>query len=173
MGIEVSNGYRVKTRILFFCASNTCRSPIAQAIFEKKISLMGLDKYLEVDSAGSSEVEVAQKPDSRSQHAAAFRGYKLIGQEARSVTPDDFEQCDLILVMDWQDLRMLQRISPKKHHHKIELVMRYSHNFEDAEVSDPYNQNQQAFKVVVDYLDDAVSGLIDVLKRRFSQVQAA
>lgn len=167
------NGHRVKTRILFLCATNTCRSPVAQAVFEKKVSLLGLDDYLDVDSAGYNEVDVGQKPDSRSQHAAAFRGYKLIGQEARSVTLDDFEQFDIILAMDWQDLRMLQKISPEIYRHKIELVMRYSHNFEDAEVPDPYHQNQHAFRVVVDYLDDAVSGLVDVLKRRLPQGQAA
>jgi protein-tyrosine phosphatase len=51
--------------------------------------------------------------------------------------------------------------------------MRYAQNFEDAEVPDPLNQNQRAFSLVVEYLEDAITGLVDVLKRRVPQNNAA
>ncbi|MGL4768302.1 MAG: low molecular weight protein-tyrosine-phosphatase [Formosimonas sp.] len=173
MAFQMLGEERVKTRVLFVCMGNICRSPVAQVVFEKKIEQAGLSDYLDADSAGTDDFHVGQKPDSRSQHAAAFRGYSLQGQVARQITADDFAQFDLIMAMDWHNLRTLQNMCPEIYRHKIELVMRYAQNFEDAEVPDPYYQNQHAFSVVVDYLEDAVAGLLDNLKRRLPQAVAA
>ncbi|WP_133619324.1 low molecular weight protein-tyrosine-phosphatase [Hydromonas duriensis] len=162
-----------KTRVLFVCMGNICRSPVAQAVFTKKIEQAGLSDSIQVDSAGTHAYHAGQKPDSRSQHAAAFRGYSLMGQTARQVQPDDFENFDMILAMDWQNLRELQNMAPLAHRHKIELVMRYAQNSDDAEVPDPYYQEQYAFNLVVDYLEDAASGLLEVVKRRAPQPVAA
>ena len=173
MGFQMMGEERVKTRILFVCMGNICRSPVAQAIFEKKVAQAGLLDYISTDSAGTDDFHIGQKPDSRSQHAAAFRGYSLQGQIARQITLDDFAQYDLIMAMDWHNLRTLQNMCPEIYRHKIELVMRYAQNLEDAEVPDPYYQNQHAFSVVVDYLEDAVTGLLEVVKRRVPQDAAA
>jgi protein-tyrosine phosphatase len=70
-------------------------------------------------------------------------------------------------------LRALQKRAPENSRYKIELIMRYAQNFEDAEVPDPLNQNQRAFSLVVEYLEDAITGLVDVLKRRVPQNNAA
>ncbi|WP_114563980.1 low molecular weight protein-tyrosine-phosphatase [Ephemeroptericola cinctiostellae] len=162
-----------KTRVLFVCMGNVCRSPVAQAVFEKKLTQSGLAACIEVDSAGTGDHHVGQKPDSRSQHAAAFRGYSLIGQVARQITAEDFDHFDMILAMDWQNMRELQNLAPPQHRHKIELVMRYAQNSDDAEVPDPYYEEQHAFNKVVDYLEDAATGLLDVVKRRAPQPVAA
>lgn len=162
-----------KTRVLFVCTGNICRSPVAQAVFEKKIAQSGLTACIEVDSAGTHSCHVGEKSDSRSQHAAAFRGYSLMGQVARQVTADDFEYFDMVLAMDWQNMRELQNMAPAQHRHKIELIMRYAQNSDDAEVPDPYYEEQHAFNKVVDYIEDAATGLLDVVKRRAPQPVAA
>jgi protein-tyrosine phosphatase len=163
----------LKVSVLFVCTGNICRSPVAQAVFEKKVQQAGLSDLIQVDSAGTAAYHVGEKSDSRSQHAAAFRGYNLMGQTARQVSQSDFEQFDMILVMDWGNLRALQNIAPENFRHKIELVMRYAQNSDDAEVPDPYYQEQDAFNLVVDYLEDASMGLLEVVKRRLPQPVAA
>lgn len=175
MAIEMIDSLFKKTNVLFVCTGNICRSPVAQAVFEKKLMHAGLlnQDWIGVDSAGTSDHHVGQKPDSRSQHAAAFRGYSLIGQTARQIQRQDFEQYDMILAMDWVNLRVLQGMAPDEHRHKIELIMRYAQNADDAEVPDPYYQDQSAFSKVVDYLEDACGGLIEVVKRRLPQQIAA
>ena len=173
MGFQIIDEPQAKTRVLFVCMGNICRSPVAQAIFEKKVAQLGLTDFISVDSAATHDYHVGQKPDSRSQHAAAFRGYSLQGQVARQVELSDFAAFDLIMAMDWHNLRVLQNMCPEQYRHKIELVMRYAQNLEDAEVPDPYYQNQHAFSVVVDYLEDAATGLLDVVKRRVPQDVAA
>lgn len=173
MGFQMLEHQLAKTRVLFVCMGNVCRSPVAQAVFEKKLTQSGLTACIEVDSAGTADQHIGQKPDSRSQHAAAFRGYSLIGQVARQITVEDFDYFDMILAMDWQNMRELQNLAPPQHRHKIELVMRYAQNSDDAEVPDPYYEEQHAFNKVVDYLEDAATGLLDVVKRRAPQPVAA
>ena len=173
MGFEMMNYEHSKTRVLFVCMGNICRSPVAQAIFEKKVAQAGLSDYVSADSAGTDLFHVGQKPDSRSQHAAAFRGYTLQGQTARQISAEDFAEFDLIMAMDWHNLRTLQNMCDEQYRHKIELVMRYAQNSDDAEVPDPYYEEQHAFNKVVDYLEDAATGLLDVVKRRIPQPVAA
>jgi protein-tyrosine phosphatase len=51
--------------------------------------------------------------------------------------------------------------------------MRYAQNYDDAEVPDPYYSDQAAFNVVVDYVEDAVSGLVESVTRRMLESNAA
>jgi protein-tyrosine phosphatase len=173
MNIEMVEPSFMKTSVLFVCTDNTSRSPIAQAVFEKKVEQAGLTDLIQIDSAGTQSEYVGDKPNSRSQHAAAFRGYNLMGQTARLVTQDDFARFDMILVMDWLTMRALQNIAPEQYRHKIELVMRYAQNSDDAEIPDPFYLEQEAFNQAVDYMEDAALGLLDLVKRRLPQPVAA
>lgn len=173
MQFEMVHSDSVKTKILFVCTGNICRSPVAQAVFNKKLIQLGYADKVHVDSAGTQACHAGEKVDSRSQHAAAFRGYNLLGHRARQVRIEDFTDFDLILAMDWSNLRQLQNMSPEPCRHKIELLMRYAQNYDSAEVPDPYYSPQEAFNLVVDYVEDAVVGLLDVVSRRITEPNAA
>ena len=54
-----------RTKILFICLGNICRSPAAHAVFQKKIDDRGLSERFEVDSAGIGNWHVGQLPDRR------------------------------------------------------------------------------------------------------------
>ena len=169
MRFEMVGSDSTKTKVLFVCTGNICRSPVAHAFLQKKITLSGNDDKIFVDSAGTHGCHVGEKADSRSQHSAAFRGYSLIGHTARQVTLEDFERFDIILAMDWKNLRQLQAMAPEHCRHKIELIMRYAQNYDDAEVPDPYYSEQAVFNQVVDYVEDAVTGLIETMSRRIAK----
>ena len=54
-----------KTRLLFICLGNICRSPAANAIMQHIVDEAGLASQFEIDSAGIGPWHVGQLPDSR------------------------------------------------------------------------------------------------------------
>lgn len=154
-----------KTSVLFVCMGNICRSPTAEGVFRAQAITAGLEAALFIDSAGTHAYHVGSAPDARSQLFAAKRGYDLSQQRARQVNAKDFVAFDYLLAMDKDNLALLHAACPPEHRHKLALFMHYAHNTAAAEVPDPYHGGARGFDIVLDYIEDASQGLIDVLRK--------
>lgn len=163
----------MNTRVLFVCMGNICRSPMAEGVFRHLIRQAGLDDVVKVESAGTHAFHVGEAPDKRAASTVAKRGYDISDLRARRVEDVDFERFDLILAMDWDNLSLLQQQAPKKAHHKLQLLMRFATEHESATIPDPYYGAQQGFEQALDFIEDACAGLLDVARRRATQVAAA
>ena len=111
------------TKVLFVCMGNTCRSPSAEGVFRRLINDSGLSNVVGTDSAGTHNFHVGESPDARAVTAARKRGYDISERVARQISPEDFREFDMILVMDWENLSALQQQCPKPHQHKLMLLM--------------------------------------------------
>jgi len=150
-----------KTRVLFVCMGNICRSPTADAVFRHHVKEAGADHMIEVDSAGTHAYHIGDPPDHRAQRTALQRGYKMHDLRARAVQSNDFEEFDYILAMDKENLTLLQQRSPQQHISKIQLFMQYGKNADpDIEVPDPYFGGSQGFELVLDMVEEASQGLL-------------
>ncbi len=128
---------------------NICRSPTADAVFRHHVRNAGVDHLIEVDSAGTHAYHIGNPPDERSQRTALKRGYKMDDLRARAVESHDFDEFDYILAMDKENLQLLLHRSPRHHHGKIHLFMKYGESYEDdTEVPDPYFGGHQGFELV-------------------------
>jgi protein-tyrosine phosphatase len=163
----------MNTRVLFVCMGNICRSPLAEGVFRHLVRQAGLEDVVRVESAGTHAFHAGEAPDKRAQALAVKRGYDISDLCARRVRDQDFEDFDLILAMDWDNLSLLQQMAPKKAHHKLQLLMRFATEHESATIPDPYYGNQQGFDQALDFIEDACAGLLDVARRRATQVAAA
>ena len=134
---------------------NICRSPSAEAVFRHKANKLSL----QIDSAGTIGSHAREKPDHRAQKAGVARGYSFDKMKARKVTAKDFEQFDLILAMDEQNVKDLMKVAPAITD-KVQLFLDYAENFEDREVPDPYYGGAKGFQYVLDLVEDASDGLI-------------
>jgi protein-tyrosine phosphatase len=161
------------TRVLFVCMGNICRSPMAEGVFRHMVRQAGLDDVVTVDSAGTHAFHAGDIPDKRAQASAAKRGYDLSELKARRVVESDFDDFDMVLAMDWDNLALLQQMAPKKLHHKVQLLMRFATEHESATIPDPYYGNTAGFETTMDYIEDACNGLMEVVRRRATQVAAA
>lgn len=165
--------FAMNTRVLFVCMGNICRSAMAEGVFRQMITQAGLEAVASVASAGTHAFHEGEQPDKRAQMAMAKRGYSIDDLRATKATPEHFDQFDLILAMDWDNLSLLQQIAPRGGDHKLQLLMRFASEHESATIPDPYYGNQAGFEQVLDYIEDACSGLLEVAKRRATQVAAA
>jgi len=166
-------GAMYMTKVLFVCMGNICRSPTAQGVFRKLVAEAGLESSVQVESAGTHSYHVGEPPDTRAVQAAKRRGVEIADLRARQVTQDDFRDFDLILAMDWENLALLQQQCPRAHKHKLHLLMRFAGEHDAATVPDPYYGGPEGFNTVLDYVEDACQGLIEVVRKRATMYAAA
>jgi protein-tyrosine phosphatase len=150
----------MKTRVLFVCLGNICRSPTAHGVFEKRVQEAELADVVSVDSAATAAFHVGNPPDPRTVRAAAVRGYDLTAQRSRQVSKADFQLFDFILPMDRINLSNLRAIQPKDFAGHLGLFMDYSKQRQYTQVPDPYNDSAEGFELVLDLVEDAAEGLL-------------
>lgn len=151
-------------RVLMVCLGNICRSPTAHGVMEKLIQDNGLEAHITVDSAGTGNWHIGERPDGRATQAAARRGYDLSGQLARQVDDSDFARFHYILAMDRQNLKDLRARCPANHQSRLRLLLDYGDSEHDV-VPDPYYSGAQGFELVLDLVEEACVGLLHAIQR--------
>jgi protein-tyrosine phosphatase len=150
-------------RILFVCLGNICRSPTAEGVLRHKLAAAGLDGEVEVESAGTGDWHVGNPPDRRATEAAAERGIVLAGS-AQQIEAFHFDDFDLILAMDRQNLADLRLLAPDAEAGgKLHLFREFdplAAESGDLEVPDPYFGGADGFEEVLDMVERASDGLI-------------
>jgi protein-tyrosine phosphatase len=97
-------------RVLFVCLGNICRSPLAEGVFLHLAESAGVADRFEVDSAGTGDWHVGERPDPRAEAVARKYGVEL-PSSARQVTAADFQRFDYIVAMDRENLWNLERMA--------------------------------------------------------------
>lgn len=149
-------------RILFVCLGNICRSPTAEAAMKEAAADAGLD--LVVDSAGTGSWHVGDSPDPRMRSAAADMDL-IIDGVARQVRPADFEEFDLLVAMDRQNLRDLEALAPgEEAARKLRLFRQFQPDADGQEVPDPYYGGPEGFNRVVRIARESAAGLVAAIR---------
>ena len=145
---------------------NICRSPTAEAVFRHYVESAGMSEDIFIDSAGTHDYHIGDKPDARAQHAARQRGYDMSELRGRQVEEDDFRHFDYVLAMDTANLAILQRITPPDSDTRARLFLEYARHHREREVPDPYYGGADGFEHVLDMVEDAAQGLLEEIRRK-------
>jgi protein-tyrosine phosphatase len=129
-------------------------------MLRKAIQDAGLDRRVEVDSAGTHSYHIGSEPDPRAQQAVRRRGADISQLRGRKVADEDFEHFDYSLVMDRDNYDRLIERAPAHHHGKIRRLLSFSRKYPNLDVVDPYYGGPQGFEENLDMIEDAVQGLI-------------
>ena len=159
----------MKTKVLFVCMGNICRSPTAEGVFRRMVDEAGLNHAIHIDSAGTHAYHVGAPPDARAERAAKGRGYDLSKLIGRQVSAQDFEAFDYILAMDADNLANLRQRCPPEHLHKVTLFLVHSQAYAGQEVPDPYYGGERGFDHVLDMVEDASRGLLRAIVAGFDE----
>jgi protein-tyrosine phosphatase len=166
-------------RVLFVCLGNICRSPTAEGLMRAKVREAGLQDRVVLDSAGTGSWHIGEPPDPRAAQAARARGVEL-ESVARQVGPADLHEFDLILAMDEDNMRALERLAPDQDARgKLRLLREFESPPPPAEqsarvgaegtrrldVPDPYYGGRDGFARVLVILEACCSGLLEEIRR--------
>jgi len=131
-------------KILMVCLGNICRSPLAEGIMQHLADKAGLD--WQVDSAGTGDWHIGSAPDRRSIKAARDEGIDISKQVCRLFRVTDFDEFDLILVMDKSNLsNVLAMVRNDEDRKQVKMLLG------DKVVPDPYYDDAQfapVFKLI-------------------------
>lgn len=154
-----------RTKILFVCLGNICRSPLAEAIFNHKIKERGLENQVEVNSCGTANYHVGDTPDPRTIKNALKNGV-AIDHLGKQLSERDLAHYDFILAMDKSNHTNIFKLTDaSKHAHKIKLMRSFDLEPNGEEVPDPYYGNESDFQNVFDILNHSMDSFITYLQR--------
>ncbi len=151
-----------RTAVLFVCLGNICRSPLAEAVFAHLVRERGLEDRFEIDSAGTGAWHVGERADRRSMAVAARHGVSMEGR-ARRVEPSDFGRFDLIVAMDRENLRDLERMADGHPRRPKTRLLREWDSEDGDEVPDPYYGGPEGFERVYAMVRRSCEALLDHL----------
>jgi len=142
-----------KIRIVFVCLGNICRSPLAEGILKHLVTKKGFDEKITIDSAGTANYHIGERPDPRTIENASKNGVELLSR-ARQFSEDDFDRFDYIIPMDESNWHNITYLENNKSEKKYEILK--MRNFDDlaknADVPDPYYGGPNGFQDVFDIL---------------------
>ncbi len=143
------------------CLGNICRSPLAEGILKSKLPE---DSFF-VDSAGTSNYHIGEKPDKRSIAIARDYGIDINNQRGRQFTTIDFDRFDYIYAMDNSNYKNIIRLARNNQDkNKVKLILNESVPGENLDVPDPYYGGEEGFNNVYIMLDEACNIIANKLK---------
>lgn len=146
-------------KILFVCHGNICRSPMAEFILKNMVRKAGISDQFEIDSAATSTEEIGNPLYYAARQILVQHGIPCEGHHARQLTRADGDYYDLLIGMDYANIRNMQRICPQAET-KIKLLLSYTNR--PGEVDDPWCSGD--FKTAWRDIEDGCRGLLAAVK---------
>ncbi|WP_321923633.1 low molecular weight protein-tyrosine-phosphatase [Burkholderia sp. BCC1998] len=131
--------------ILVVCIGNICRSPMAEAMLASELP------DCIVQSAGVGAL-VGEQADPLARELMRARGFDIEGHRAKQLLRSHCMHADLVLVMDIEQKRYVERLNPLSRGRVFRL-----REFGDADIQDPFRRGREAFEAALDSIEQGVS----------------
>ncbi|MFI5818793.1 low molecular weight protein-tyrosine-phosphatase [Streptomyces rishiriensis] len=152
-------------RVCFVCTGNICRSPMAESVFRARVEDAGLDRLVEVDSAGTGDWHEGETADPRAQSVLEEHGYAL-DHTARHFDSSWFARLDRVIALDSGHLKALRRLAPTAEDAaKVRLLRSFDPAADDdLDVPDPYYGGRDGFEECLEMVEEASTGLLSAVR---------
>ena len=123
-------------RILFIYHGNICRSPMAEFVMKALVRDAGRERDFFIDSAATSTEELGNPVYPPARKKLAEHGIGCAGKTARQLRRSDYDDYDLLIGMDAENLRNMHRRFGGDPAGKFSLLMDYTDR--PRPVADPW-----------------------------------
>lgn len=144
--------------ILFVCTGNTCRSPMAQALFNELVKKTGHDSEFRADSAGLYVSSTSDKPaiNSIKTMQEAF-GIDISEYKPKNISKELLETVDLVLCMEQSMSSLLKSLNIND----IEIDSLGNYCGVNQDVLDPYGGNEKTYLECANNIKGLIEKLMD------------
>ncbi|MCP4424756.1 MAG: low molecular weight phosphotyrosine protein phosphatase [Chloroflexi bacterium] len=148
-------------QVLFVCLGNICRSPMAEAVFQKMVDDAGLSAQISVDSAGTGSWHVGEKAHRGTRRILSQHGIDYDGR-SRQVRSSDMDPNAYIIAMDQSNLNDLRRRFGS--HARLHRLLDFAKQTSVADVPDPYYADN--FEYVYQLVGEGCRGLLATIREQ-------
>lgn len=146
--------------VLFICTGNTCRSPMAEAIFNKLCE----DKNLDMHARSAGVATVDGLPAAKNAvEIMAQNGIDISTHKARFLPNVRLSDYDVFVTMNYDQATLVESLGVPVE--RIRVLQKAPTDKYDIEIgiADPFGGDMTAYKKCADDLTVAISDLIDTL----------
>lgn len=145
-----------KIRIMFVCHGNICRSPMAEFVLKDMVDRRGIADSFIIESAATTSEELGNPVHHGTRKRLAEEGISVEGKVAKRLRKEDYDNFDLIIGMDAENMRDMGRLFGNDPAGKVYKMLEFAGI--DRDVADPwYTGNFDAT------YDDVHAGCIGLL----------
>jgi len=153
-------------KILFVCHGNICRSPMAEFVMKDLVEKAGLAGKFSIASAATSGEEIGNPVYPPARQMLARHGIPCAGKTACRMNRDDYEKYDILVGMDEENLRNMQRICGGDPDGKIHRLLEYA--CRPGDVDDPWYTGD--FVSTWEDISEGCRSLLEMLKSKMSGI---
>jgi len=149
---------QVPLHLVFVCAGNTCRSPMAALVFGEHLRRAGLSDAVRVSSGGMGSRHAGAPADPRAVATLAAHGYPT--EHTAAEVSAEQRRADLLLAAEPEHVAALRRVVDDPA--RVRLLREFDPAAPvGAGLPDPYSGGADGYEAVLATVERTVAGLLD------------
>lgn len=154
-------------KIMFVCHGNICRSPMAEFIFKKLVADAQLSEHFLICSSATSTEEIYRGTGNPvyppAKRELEKHGISCEGKRAVQLQKGDYQNYDMLIAMDENNVRNIYRIVGTDTKGKVHKLMSFTGT--NSDVIDPWYSER--FDIAYSDISAGCLALFEYLKKEF------